>query len=78
MNCSGVNNGCICGPCTAKADAAVKTWLNGGEFALRNDPPAPPKGPPIFGITGQQKVLFTGLDCLPGQLDLFSTDAVVE
>ena len=47
-------------------------------FALANDPPAPPKGPPIFGNKATQKALFTGCDCEPGQLDLFSTDAVVE
>lgn len=73
-NCSGVNNGCICGTCTAQADTAVKTWLNGGEFALTNDPPAPPKGPPIFGITGQQKVLFAALDAEPATRFLFDND----
>ncbi len=45
----------------------------GGEFQLRNDPP--PWRPARFGaIEGAQRALFAGLDCLPGQQDLFSTD----
>jgi hypothetical protein len=40
-------------------------------FQLTNEPPKRkrPDVPPE-----KQKVLFSGLDCLPGQLDLFKTD----
>jgi len=42
-----------------------------GEFALANDPPRAPKwlGEPSPPQT--QRVLITGLSCMPGQLDLF-------
>lgn len=43
------------------------------EFTLANDPPAPPKGPPIFGNGGTQKSLFTGLDLPPETRELFDT-----
>ena len=44
------------------------------EFALTNEPPCPK--PARFESNGKtrQKRLFAGLDCLPGQLDLFPTD----
>lgn len=43
-------------------------------FTLTNDPPKPPKGDFPGRDKQQQKVLFTGLDCLEGQTELFSTD----
>lgn len=45
------------------------------EFTLSNPPPKPAKVP--LGNEsngGTQKYLLTGLDCLPDQLDLFTTD----
>lgn len=47
-------------------------------FALRNDPPKPPRGDFTGREKQQQKVLFTGLDCLPGQQDLFAVDGSPE
>ncbi len=46
------------------------------EFQLRNDAPA--AQPAKFESTGggKQRVMFCGLDCLPGQKDLFATDGV--
>lgn len=41
-------------------------------FALRNDPPAAPKLPKAEAK--RQAVLFSGMDCLEGQNDLFETD----
>lgn len=40
-------------------------------FTLRNDPP---RQPPAADDPTRQRVLFSGLDCLPGQQDLFETD----
>lgn len=42
-------------------------------FELNNDPPADKK-PTFDSNTGDQRVLFSGLECLPGQQDLFETD----
>lgn len=43
------------------------------EFTLANE--RPNKLAPEFGNDqGRQRVLFSGLDCCPGQLDLFDTD----
>ena len=44
------------------------------DFTLSNKPAHPT--PARFESNGKtrQKVLFCGLDCLPGQLDLFPTD----
>ena len=39
-------------------------------FALRNDPPRRPKLA-IVAEPMRQRVLIDGLDCLPGQIDLF-------
>lgn len=45
-------------------------------FRLTNTPPKPAKVPlGNVGNGGVQKALFTGLDCLPDQMDLFNTDA---
>lgn len=42
-------------------------------FTLENDIPEP--APRKFSNSKDtQRVLFAGLDCLPGQLDLFPTD----
>ena len=45
-------------------------------FTLTAPTPAPPKPKreEVFTPKAQQKALFTGLDCQPGQLDLFRTD----
>ena len=40
-------------------------------FRLRNAPPKTKKWEPPVHKKGNQKLLFTGLDCLPGQQDLF-------
>lgn len=42
----------------------------GDEFELANDPPRPVK-PVIVCEPERQRLLIDGLDCLPGQLDLF-------
>ena len=43
------------------------------EFTLSN--PKPRQPPPKFETTPcRQNVLFSGMDCLPGQMDLFATD----
>lgn len=42
-------------------------------FVLANERPAP-KREAFDSNKGTQRVLFTGMDCLPGQLDLFATD----
>ena len=46
------------------------------EFQLRNDPPAASPRSTLRDPVDEkrQRVLFAGLDCLPGQLDLFATD----
>jgi hypothetical protein len=41
------------------------------EFELRNDPPRKPPTPIDNNDRSRQSKLFTGLDCLPGQQDLF-------
>jgi hypothetical protein len=47
-------------------------------FSLVNDPdPSPlPKKDGQPDPKAKQLVLFAGMDCLPGQLDLFDTDGV--
>ena len=47
-------------------------------FRLQNDPPPPP--PPKYTEPEPtvQRRLFSGMDCLPGQLDLFATDGPAE
>ena len=44
------------------------------QFALNNEPPR--STPPRFESNSKtrQRVLFAGMNCLPGQLDLFPTD----
>ena len=42
-----------------------------GCFQLANDPPAPRRAPTVVNEPERQRVLIDGLDCLPGQLDLF-------
>jgi hypothetical protein len=43
-------------------------------FRLANDkPPAKPQ-PFATSDRTRQQILFTGLDCMPGQLDLFRTN----
>lgn len=43
-------------------------------FRLQNDPPRVAKPDYDDGECDRQRVLFAGLDCLPGQMDLFETD----
>ena len=45
-------------------------------FKLTN-PPARPKPATFETNTGRQKVLFSGMNCLPGQIDLFKTDGPI-
>ena len=40
-------------------------------FELQNAPPGRTPWQPPIHPKGVQKMLFTGLDCLPGQQDLF-------
>ena len=55
-------------------DAVVKAAeLEYGEFILANDKPRP-KPAKWQNSDARQRVLFAGLDCLPGQQDLFPTD----
>jgi len=42
-------------------------------FTLQNDPPCRP-APRFESTPARQRVLLAGLDCLPGQSDLFDTD----
>jgi len=44
------------------------------KFTLRNDPPEPKRAPIESSGKRRQRMLFSGLDCLPGQMDLFPTD----
>jgi len=41
-------------------------------FTLRNDPPR--RRPDAPNDPERQRLLFAGLDCLPGQQDLFETE----
>jgi hypothetical protein len=45
-------------------------------FVLTNPPPraTPPESPGPQPEDTQQRVLFSGMDCLPGQQNLFETD----
>jgi hypothetical protein len=43
-------------------------------FTLQNDPPHPPKWRGRETLAERQLVLLEGLDCLPGQQDLFPAD----
>ena len=45
-----------------------------GEFTLNNKPPRPKPARFEANSKTRQKLLFCGLACLPGQLDLFPTD----
>lgn len=51
-----------------------------GDEPFRLAPPKPPRPKPAEFNTnaGRQKVLFSGLDCLPGQMDLFLTDGTAD
>ena len=45
-----------------------------GSFQLENDRPQTPMRKFIESRNNNQKVMFSGMDCLPGQQDLFQTD----
>jgi hypothetical protein len=47
------------------------------EFTLANEVPRP-KPLEFSNDPTRQRVLFAGLDCLPGQQDLFATDGDAE
>ena len=47
-------------------------------FILTNDPPRPAKRDHDDGQRDRQRVLFAGLDCLSGQMDLFATDGELD
>jgi len=47
--------------------------MNDEPFQLTNPPPKRKKID-VPNTTGTQKMLLSGLDCLPGQKDLFQTD----
>lgn len=52
---------------------------NDTEFQLSNPPQSSePKPVKFFTEKARQSVLFSGLDCLPGQQDLFPTDGPSE
>ena len=44
------------------------------DFTLRNEPVKSKPMPSESTDRTRQQMLFSGLDCLPGQLDLFPTD----
>ncbi len=56
--------------------------IDGDTFELRNDPAPGRRGEFQLSVPPadpkKQGVLFAGLDCLPGQLDLFQTDGYDE
>ncbi len=45
---------------------------------FRNTPKPQPRRQPDPSAPTRQTVLFSGLDCIPGQLDLFATDGEIE
>jgi hypothetical protein len=46
-------------------------------FTLRNDPPRPAKRTPLAAPRRDKQLpLFRGLDCLPGQQDLFDAGEI--
>ena len=47
------------------------------EFKLENDKPTPALRP-FVTKAAKQKKMFAGMDCLPGQEDLFETDGEEE
>ena len=47
-------------------------------FKLQNDEPAPRKRKIVSTERAKQRVLFAGLNCLPGQQNLFETDGQLE
>ena len=47
---------------------------NSNEFVLSNVPPEPKPRHGGKPENTRQKMLLTGMDCQPGQLDLFETD----
>ncbi len=49
-----------------------ETTEDGPPFQLANDPPALPPWPGRPAEKTRQALLFTGLDCLPGQTDFLS------
>lgn len=46
------------------------------QLAVDRDPPAKPKKAVEPDGKARQMVLLAGMDCLPGQLDLFDTDGI--
>ena len=57
-------------PTTIEAVKCV-SQLDDGEFQLRNDPPKAKPASFENGERTSQRVLIDGMDCLPGQQDLF-------
>jgi hypothetical protein len=49
------------------------TMSDDDPFQLQNEPPKP-KPTEFTDNDGRQRVLFSGLNCLPGQQNLFPTD----
>lgn len=44
------------------------------DFKLTNEPQKPIRDSELRDEPSRQKVMFAGMDCLPGQMDLFDTD----
>ncbi len=58
-------------PTNAELREECHRIMRGDDFTLTNDPPAPRRAPAVVNEPERQRVLIDGLDCLPGQLDLF-------
>lgn len=46
------------------------------DFKLKNEPQKPRSDSDVRDEPSRQTVMFAGMDCLPGQMDLFNTDEV--
>lgn len=52
---------------------AAQAMVNAGQFTLTREPATKAKRATFESTKSTQRVLLTGLDCLPGQNDLFTT-----
>jgi hypothetical protein len=63
---------CYCRECWGSRAASLRERLNGhDEFELVNDPPRRKSAQFDSQDNTRQRTLLDGMDCLPGQLDLF-------
>ncbi len=52
--------------------------MDQNDFQLVNDQPVKRRAPDPPDVKPSQMVLFSGMDCMPGQLDLFDTDGTID